>query len=949
MKDKRCADLPHLPGGLSAGLLPAVVVDSSSDAIVLSQLDGTIIGWNPAAERLYGWPGAEAIGQSIEMIVPETRREELSTIMSRLESGELTAVFETVRTRRDGSEMNVSATLSPVYDIEGRVAGTCFIARDIADLRPLEQIQAQLASVVESAEDAIVSLDKNGHVLSWNPGAEHLFGYSSAEMLGRFYGEILSGEAQEDFKALFAKAMAGERLSHYETTRQRRDGSTIEVSLSLAPMFAADGSVVGESAILHDITERKERERELSASQALLERAQRVGRIGGWSGGSDLDARSSWTSETFRIFGVAERPDLTTADYYERVHPDDFSRVQSAVHSAMAEGHRYEIEYRIVRPDGTQRWVFEAADVVVGDGGTPVELTGVVQDITERHEAEETMRAVEHQLRLLAENSPDLIFRYRLDNPERFELVSPASLAITGYTPDELYADAGLIDLVIGPGDRELWMQRLLSGEAEEAEDIQFTRKDGSRIWVSQRLNVVRDSSGGVIAVEGIVRDISERKAAEQRFEFEALHDPLTRLPNRVLVTDRIETGLARGARDRSVVAVLFVDIDRFKVVNDTRGHARGDAFLRSVAYRLAQHSRAGDTVGRFSGDEFIVVSEGLRLASDAITIADRILNLFEAPFIADGEIVHLTASIGIAIGAAGEGADDLLRDADLAMYRAKDRGGGRYEMFDDALRAEAERRASTEAGLRRALDNNELALVFQPVWSIAEERFVGAEALLRWHDPESGTIVPTEFIPIAEECGLIVQIGDWVLAQACELLSLWGRGGPRLAACSVSVNVSALQLRSRDFTDALEEAIAASGIDPKLLCLEITESVLMGDVDFFAGSLHRLREIGVRLSIDDFGTGYSSLAYLRRFPVDELKIDRSFVAGLGSDTYDATLVAAAIAIADALSLRVVAEGVETAVQLAVLRDLGCQYAQGYLLARPLAVEDCAALLDGGD
>ncbi|MGD0084286.1 MAG: EAL domain-containing protein, partial [Acidimicrobiales bacterium] len=243
--------------------------------------------------------------------------------------------------------------------------------------------------------------------------------------------------------------------------------------------------------------------------------------------------------------------------------------------------------------------------------------------------------------------------------------------------------------------------------------------------------------------------------------------------------------------------------------------------------------------------------------------------------------------------------------------------------------------------------DNDELALVFQPVWSIAEERFVGAEALLRWHDPERGTISPADFVPIAEECGLIVPIGEWVLERACALLARWSRAGPRLAACTLSVNVSAVQLRSRTFTQALEQLIAATSIEPKLLRLEITESVLMGDIDYFSTALHRLQAIGARLSIDDFGTGYSSLAYLRRFPVDELKIDRSFVAGLDTDTYDATLVAAMIAIGDALGLRVVAEGVETTEQLAALRDLGCQYAQGYLLARPCTFDECVDLLDG--
>ena len=931
-----------------AALLLAAAVDSSDDSVVSNRLDGTIMSWNAAAEHLYGWTAAEAIGQSIEMIVPAGLHEEFLMLSGRLAQGERVDHLETTRIRKDGSEVDVSLTLSPICSSGGLGVGISCIARDISDRQRSEQVRAQLAAIVDSAADAILSVDLNGNVTSWNPGAERLYGYSAAEMIGRFYGEILVGDTLEDFRRLFAGAAAGERLSQHETSRPRRDGTTTEISVSLSPIYVPDGVIVGVSAILHDITERKRRERELSASRALLERAQQVGRIGGWTSGVALDAPETWTSETFRIFGLAERPNLTTADFFERVHPDDLPHVKAAVLSAIARGGRYELEYRIVRPDGTQRWIFEAADVVADQSGIPVEMIGVVQDITDRHEAEEKARGVERQLRLLAESARDLIFHYRIVPEPAFEFMSPASVAITGYTPDEFYAQPGLIDRLVDPAESKRRLERMLSGRVEEAGDVEFVRKDGSMVWVGQRLNTVRDATGQVIGVEGIIRDISDRKAAELRLEHEVLHDHLTGLPNRVLLMDRIEQGLSRTARDRGLVAVLFVDLDRFKLFNDTRGHDRGDAVLMAVAQRMVERSRAEDTVGRFSGDEFVVVCEKLHAATDAIKIAEHILNSFDAPFEVDGEEVHVMASIGIATGGADESAEKLLRDADLAMYRAKDRGRARYEVFDDTLRVETERRSATEAGLRRALENDELALVFQPVWSIAEERFVGAEALLRWHDPERGTIAPAEFVPIAEECGLIVPIGDWVLEQACASLSRWRSMGPRLAACTMSVNVSAVQLRSRMFAQSLEELIESTSIEPKLLCLEITESVLMEDVDYFSETLHRLQATSARLSIDDFGTGYSSLAYLRRFPVNELKIDRSFVAGLDTDTYDATLVAAVIAIGDALELRVVAEGVETAEELAVLSDLGCQYAQGYLLARPCTFDECIELLDGG-
>jgi diguanylate cyclase (GGDEF)-like protein/PAS domain S-box-containing protein len=946
----RVAEFAGLPAEFAAALKLAAAAVGSGDAAIISQrLDGTIMSWDAAAERLYGWAAADTVGNNIEMIVPEAYREELSTIIARLSEGPVEH-FESGLTHKYGFDVRVMTTISPVYS-SGRVVGAVFAAEAMTVPQRPEVFQAQLTSIVESAEDAIISLDTNGRVITWNDSAERLYGYTAAEMLGRTYGEIMQGGPLDDFTRLFRRAMAGERISHYETTRPRRDGSTMEVSVSLSPIFTPDGQIVGESAVIHDITERKRRERELAASLELLERAQRVGRIGGWTAGVGPDAPLTCTSETFRIFGTGERSDLTTADFYELVHPDDLERVRAAVQEAISQAGRYELEHRIVRPDGSEGWVFEAADVVADEDGNPVEMTGVVQDITERHEAEEQIRKVERRLTLLVENARDVIFQYRLEPEPAFEFVSPASLSITGYTPEELYDDPALIDRVVDSASRELWLERLASGQNEVAGDLELVRKDGSTVWVSQRLTAVRDSAGQLIAMDGITRDIADRKVAELRLEHEALHDSLTGLPNRALLMDRIAHGLSRAERRNGLVAVLFVDLDRFKLFNDAQGHGRGDAVLSAVAQRLVESSRAADTVGRFSSDEFVIVCESLRTAADAIKIAEHTLAAFSTPFDVGGEAVFVKASIGIATGhpaEAGQSAERLLRDADLAMYRAKDRGRARYEVFDDTLQEEAERRSVVEAGLRRALDHDELGLVFQPVWSIAEECFVGAEALIRWNDPERGTISPADFIPVAEDCGLIVPIGAWVLEQAFASLARWKEMGPRQAACTMSVNVSAVQLRSPTFPEQLEQLIAETGVEPRRLCLEITESVLMADIEYFSGALHRLRALGARLSVDDFGTGYSSLAYLRRFPIDELKIDQSFVEGLGHDAMDAALVAAVIGIGDALGLRIVAEGVEHAEQLAVLSDLGCRYAQGYFFARPCDFDACSALL-GGD
>ncbi|MGD1012191.1 MAG: EAL domain-containing protein [Acidimicrobiales bacterium] len=809
---------------------------------------------------------------------------------------------------------------------------------------PPEQL---LSAVVESSDDAIVATSLHGTIKSWNTAAEALYGWTKAEAIGHSIEMIVPEARREEVSTLVAGLTQGGRLGHFETTRVRKDGSEMYLAMTVSPIRDFDGRVIGFSSIAHDVTEDRRREREVAESLRLFVQAQQVGHIGGWTSEVAPGDHMTWTGETFRIFGLEERSDLRVADFRERVHPDDVERVEAAKRSTVEQGRRLEIEYRIVRPDGTERWVHEVADVITEENGARVKLVGVTQDVTDWHEAGDTKRSLESQLRVLIENSKDLVFRYRLIPDPAFEYVSPALLAITGYTPDEFYADPDLVDKVFDPSTSALALARASTEEGKSPLDIEITRKDGSRSWVSLHINAVQGAGGELVAVEGILRDISDRKLAERQLEHEVLHDPLTGLPNRVLTMDRMEHGLARAVREGGLVAVLLVDLDRFKVFNDTRGHAWGDSVLQAVAARLAANSRGGDTLGRFSGDEFIIVCERLAATTDAITIAAHALDVFATPFDVGGEKVHVSASIGIATGKGSAGAEKLLRDADLAKYRAKDRGRARYEVFDDTLRAEVERRAMTEAGLRRAIENDEFGLVFQPVWSMAQERFVGAEALLRWHDPLRGTVSPDDFIPVAEECGLIVPIGEWVLKVACESVARWNAMGGLPTALSMSVNVSAVQLRSESFPRAVAAIIAAAGIDPRLICLEITESVLMEDVDYFSSVLRELQAIGTRLSIDDFGTGYSSLAYLRRFPVNELKIDRSFITNLDSEPFDATLVSAVVAIGEALGLRVVPEGIETTEELAAAAGLGCQYAQGFLLARPCDFDSCVTFLAG--
>jgi diguanylate cyclase (GGDEF)-like protein/PAS domain S-box-containing protein len=439
---------------------------------------------------------------------------------------------------------------------------------------------------------------------------------------------------------------------------------------------------------------------------------------------------------------------------------------------------------------------------------------------------------------------------------------------------------------------------------------------------------------------QGAQSELTARRHAEAELAHQATHDHLTGLPNRALLQDRLGQAVAHLDRGEGAVAVLLLDLDRFKVVNDSLGHAAGDRILIGVAARLLGAVRPGDTVARLGGDEFVVVCDDLHGELDAVGLADRVASAFADPFVVENQVLNVSASIGIAL-ARDESAspEALLRDADSVMYRAKARGGNRWEIFDATLRHRVVERLRVETDLRRALDAEELALYFQPVISLVSGAVVGAEGLARWEHPDRGLILPDDFITVAEESGLVVPLGDWVLHEGCRRLAAWAKD-EATAGHAISVNVSARQLMQSDIVAVVREALATTGVDPQRLILEITETALMEDVEVAGAVLRRLRALGVQLWVDDFGTGYSSLIYLRRLPIDGLKIDRSFVAGLTASAEDRVIVESIVSLAHSLGLVALAEGVETEQQSERLRDVGCDLAQGFLWSAATPADD---------
>ena len=557
-----------------------------------------------------------------------------------------------------------------------------------------------------------------------------------------------------------------------------------------------------------------------------------------------------------------------------------------------------------------------------------------------------TRRRSEARFRSLVQNASDMIFI--VDAEGRGLYASPSVERMLGY-PIESLLHQPLLPLV-HPDDLALaeatLAQLVITGSGTARMELRMRRADGSYGWYEATgTNQLHDSS-----VRGIVvnlRDIKERRTFEERLTHQAFHDALTGLPNRALFQDRLTMALSRRRLSDSQVGVLFLDLDRFKVVNDSLGHEAGDRLLEAVAERLKVGVRPEDTLARMSGDEFTVLLEEVNDARDAEMVAERLIGALRSPFIVADREIFVGVSIGIALGARGTSPEDIVRDADLAMYRAKERGRRRYEVFASDLGDQARNRLELESDLRQAIERGELRLHYQPEVNLADRCLVGVEALVRWEHPTRGLLVPGQFISIAEETGLIIPLGAWVLEQACLQLRQWALDYPERRNLRMSVNLSGRQLEQhRRLVDTVASVLQETGIDPGLLTLELTESVLMDNTELNVNTLRELRALGVELAIDDFGTGYSSLNYLKHFPISTLKLDRSFVHGLGNDEADAAIAQSAIGLAHALNLRVTAEGIELDEQLTQLRRMGCDRGQGFHFSRPVPASELEELVE---
>ncbi len=892
---------------------------------------------NPRSLAMLGYTLKEIRQTGIKELVHPDEYEKISQRFRDRQAGKpAPSLYETVFMTRDGQPVPVEISVA-LTTWEGEPAGLVFVY-DISERRRAEEAllenESRLRSIVETALNVIVVLSPEHRILEFNPEAERLYGRRRAEVLGQDYFELfLPRELWQTVDDDLALVMAGRETRGFENVIHAADGSRRSLLWNVSRLEDGDGRVIGTLSIGSDITGRRQAEEALRESEQRFRQFFEVAQegIAIHDKGLFLDANETMA----RMFGY-KLSEFIGLHAFDLVAPESLEYMKKNMLSG------YEGMYEAVglRKDGS-RITAEIIGRPIQYRGKPARVVSI-RDITEQKRREDMLRRFG---RILDDMSNE-IYVFEAETL-RFVQVNHGARRNLGYTAEEL---AALTPLDIKPEHtRETFEALIAPLRRGETDTLTFEtvhrRKDGSLYPVEVRLQLFPAEDPPVFVA--IISDITERRKAREQLQFMAHHDVLTGLPNRALFLERLEHALTRARWTNRPLAVLFLDLDRFKIINDTLGHDIGDSTLRVAAGRLSACVREGDTVARLGGDEFTVLLEDLANPGDVPEVAQKILDALSQPFEVEGREFVITTSIGISLYP-GDGDDSLklLRHADTAMYRAKEQGRNKYQFYSSEMGARALEKFMLESSLRHALERQEFQLHYQPQVNLGTGEITGVEALLRWQHPELGLISPAQFIPVAEETGLMRAIDEWVLHTACAQAQAWRAAG--LPPLTMIVNLSGWTFNEPRMMEAVSQALANSCFVPQQLELEITEGVLMHSAQSTVETLESLNRMGLKLAVDDFGTGYSSLSYLKRFPVHTLKIDQSFVRDVNSDANDASLVKAIIAMGHALQLNVIAEGVETPEQLAFLRRHGCDGMQGYLFSRPLPAEEITRLLQSG-
>ncbi len=821
--------------------------------------------------------------------------------------------------------------------VQGFTLSLLLVGKDGAIAEPPDRIRARYA--LENAEDGLWDWDAETGRVFRSERCLSMFGYApdSISEIVDSWSALVHPDDQELQKQAIVDHLAGGHAS-YKVEYRICDahgrwrwvldrGKVIQWSPDRRPL-----RVVGTHT---DITDYKELEARLRERDLLLEEAQRIGHIGSWAWDPTTDT-TWWSDELYRIAGWPM--DRVPADWSQQrslYTADSFDRLEKAAKAALEQGTSYLLELELLRPDGEKRIVEAAGEVVFDEGGRPVQLIGVMRDLTEERRATETARWRNKLLNRIA--AMGRIGGFDLDLETGQFQWTDENYRIHGIEPGfpiTLNSLMGFYDADSQARLREA-LERMLSGAVtEETLELEYISPDERRMFLRVTASL-EEHDGMVRRINGLTQDITEEREANQRIEQLAHFDSLTGLPNRFLFQRRASEAINLARRGNHSLALLFIDLDRFKNVNDTLGHVAGDQLLQEVSGRLRACVRGSDLVGRLGGDEFVVMLCEVSKPSNASVVANKILAAIGEPFLLGDAEVKVGCSIGIALlSDSSPDLETLMRASDTAMYAAKESGRNTFQYYNDAFYEQVQRRVQLDQELRLALPRKELFLVYQPTISMSDDKVAGIEALLRWQRTAGDLRSPAEFIPIAEESGEIIPIGRWVLREACRQAKAWDAAG--MVFSRIAVNVSAVQLRDPGFATQVIAICEETGWPTERLVIELTESALMRDNESLQRAFALFESHGIMLSVDDFGTGFSNLHYLHRFPVQHLKIDRSFVSQMLDDPQVRVLTHAVISLGHALGLTVVAEGVETEAMLDTIRHQGCDEVQGYLITHPL-------------
>ena len=827
------------------------------------------------------------------------------------------------------------------------LAATVVIGRLVLEYRQaaedLRVEKAYFEQLVENSPEAMALLDTESGVRRVNDEFTRLFGWTQAELLGHNIDEALA-PGESEATRLTLQASQGRVVSR-ETTRRRKDGTLVAVSVLGSPIVV-DGRQVGVIGVYRDISRQLRAEEALKSSeryfQSLLGNALDIVAV------LDRDGLVKYASGSLeRVLGYGAE-EFLGRDMFHLIHPDQLAGAREKFRELVKRsGPMPRTELMVRHADGTWLTLEANLNSLLDDPA----IAGVVvtsRDITARKRAEAALRESEERYALASRGANDGLWDWDLRTGHVY--YGPRWKGMLGYREEEV------------AGTPDEWLSRVHPDDVEQLKvDIdlhlggntpylqnehRMRTREGAWLWVLARGVAVRDAGERATRFAGSISDIQERKSSQEKLLHDAFHDPLTNLPNRALLMDRVDHALRRVRRRSDVhCAVLFLDLDRFKMVNDSLGHLQGDDLLRQIAKRLEDVSRDGDTVARLGGDEFVVLLEEIHDTAETEMVASRVQAALAAPFMLGGQEVYSTVSIGIAISGGEDRAEDLLRDADTAMYSAKGAGKARHQLFQEGMRQDVASQLQLETDLRRAIEREELVLFYQPIVALSTNRVVGFEALARWRHPERGFLGPEDFIPLAEESGLIHALGRWVLQNASRALRRFIDHRPDYGPLSMSVNLSARQFTRPELVQEVAGIMRSDPLPPGSLRLEITETTIMTQAEQSIRILRGLKELGLQIQVDDFGTGYSSLSYLQRFQLDALKVDRSFVGALGAPGENPEIVRTIITLGKTLGMAVIAEGIETPRQQQILLQLGCDYGQGWRFSQPLDVDGAEALL----